>query len=65
LASGGKIETNKKSTNSSKAGLIRETLDLYHGHEDVCTPEIVRMLLFYETEEGFIIPASMIRGGEP
>lgn len=51
----------KKSTVSSKARGIRESLDLYHGHRDLCRPEIVRMFEFYETEEGFVIPASMLK----
>ncbi len=50
----------KKSTVSNKAGLIRKELDLYYGHPDVCSPDLVSSFSFYETPEGFIIPGSLV-----
>ncbi len=50
----------KKSTVSNKAGLIRKELDLYYGHPDVCSPDLVSSFSFHETPEGFIMPGSLI-----
>ncbi|MBW2217684.1 MAG: hypothetical protein JRF34_10920, partial [Deltaproteobacteria bacterium] len=50
----------KKSTVSSKAGLIRKELDLYYGHPDLCAPELVEMFSVYETPEGFLIPGNLV-----
>jgi len=49
----------KKSTVSNKAGQIRKELDLYYGHPDICTPELIEKLSFYETEDGFLIPGAL------
>jgi len=50
----------KKSTVSNKAGVIRKELDLYYGHPDVCSPDLISSFSFYETPEGFIIPGSLV-----
>jgi len=50
----------KKSTVSNKAGQIRKELDLYYGHPDICAPELIEKLSFYETEEGFLIPGDLV-----
>lgn len=50
----------KKTTVSNKAGIIRKELDLYYGHPDVCSPDLVSSFSFYETPEGFIIPGSLV-----
>jgi hypothetical protein len=50
----------KKTTVSSKAGLIQKACDLYVGDTEFSSPEIANMFRIYETEEGLLIPGSMI-----
>ncbi len=49
----------KKTTISSKAGLIQKACDIYFGNEEYCTPEISDMFRIYETKEGFLVPGFM------
>ncbi|MBW1785146.1 MAG: SEC-C domain-containing protein [Deltaproteobacteria bacterium] len=46
----------KKSTVGNKAGSILKVCDLYHGHPEFCTAEIVDMLRIYINEDGLMIP---------
>jgi hypothetical protein len=46
----------KKTTVSSKAGLIQKACDIYLGNKEYCTPEISDMFRIYETKEGFLVP---------
>jgi hypothetical protein len=48
----------KKSTVSAKAGTILESANLHLGDPDFSSAKIARMFNYYETEEGFIIPAA-------
>jgi hypothetical protein len=50
----------KKTTVSSKAGLIQKACDLYVGDTEFSSLEIANMFRIYETEEGLLIPGSMI-----
>lgn len=50
----------KKTTASSKAGVIQKTCRLYLGDEEFSSPEIARMFRIYETKEGLLIPGFMI-----
>jgi hypothetical protein len=50
----------KKTTVSSKAGLIQKACDLYVGDAEFSSPEIANMFRIYDTEEGLLIPGSMI-----
>jgi hypothetical protein len=54
----------KKTTVSSKAGLIQKACNLYIGDVEFSSPEIANMFRIYETEEGFLIPGSMIHENE-
>jgi len=49
----------KKTTVSSKAGLIQKACDIYFGNKEYCTPEISDMFRIYETKEGFLVPGFM------
>jgi Domain of unknown function (DUF6398) len=49
----------KKTTVSSKAGLIQKECDIYFGNKEYCTPEISDMFRIYETKEGFLVPGFM------
>jgi len=49
----------KKTTVSSKAGLIQKACDIYLGNKEYCTPEISDMFRIYETKEGFLVPGFM------
>jgi len=56
----------KKTTVSSKAGTIRNTLDLYYDDERFCAPHITGNFQFFEDENGFILPAALLKPeGEP
>jgi hypothetical protein len=46
----------KKTTVSSKAGLIQKNCDLYFGDEEFSSPELADMFRLYETEEGVLVP---------
>ena len=50
----------KKTTVSVKAGLILETANIFPGHPDFSSAEIANMFRFYETEDGLLIPASIL-----
>ncbi|MBW2251040.1 MAG: DUF2384 domain-containing protein [Deltaproteobacteria bacterium] len=49
----------KKTTVSSKAGLIQKACDIYLGNKEYCTAEISDMFCIYETKEGFLVPGFM------
>ncbi|MBW2603541.1 MAG: SEC-C domain-containing protein [Deltaproteobacteria bacterium] len=51
----------KKSTVGNKAGQIQKTCDVWIGDSEISNPEIAEMFTSYETPEGFIIPASLLR----
>ena len=51
----------KKSTVGNKAGQIQKTCDVWIGNPEFSNPEIAEMFTAYETPEGFIIPASLLR----
>jgi hypothetical protein len=51
----------KKSTVGNKAGQIQKTCDVWIGDPEFSNPEIAEMFTLYETPEGFIIPASLLR----
>jgi hypothetical protein len=50
----------KKSTVSSKAGLIQTTAKIFLGDPDFSSVKIADMLRVYETEDGLLIPGSML-----
>ena len=50
----------KKTTIGNKAGLIQKACNLYLGNTEFSAPEIVNMFRLYETEEGFLVPGSML-----
>ena len=50
----------KKTTVSSKAGLIQKTGNIYLGDAEFSIPEIARMLSIYETQDGLLIPGFML-----
>ena len=54
----------KKSTVSSKAGLIQKACDLYLGDAEFSSPEIAKMFRIYKTEEGLLIPGFMLDENE-
>jgi hypothetical protein len=54
----------KKSTVGNKAGQIQKTCDVWIGDPEFSNPEIAEMFTLYETPEGFIIPASLLRDQE-
>lgn len=49
-----------KSTVGNKASLIQKTCDLYYGAKGFCRQDIIDMLTFVETPEGFILPKNML-----
>ncbi len=51
----------KKSTVGNKAGQILKTCDVWIGDPEFSNPKIAEMFTLYETPEGFIIPASLLR----
>jgi hypothetical protein len=51
----------KKSTVGNKAAQIQKTCDVWIGDPEFSNPEIAEMFTAYETPEGFIIPASLLR----
>ena len=55
----------KKSTVSSKAGLIQKTARIFIGDPDFSSPEIRDMFTLYETEEGLIVPGYFLDKLEP
>ena len=50
----------KKSTVSNKAGLIQKAADIYLGDPEFSSAKIADMLHFYETEDGFVVPGSIL-----
>lgn len=54
----------KKSTVGNKVGQIQKTCDVWIGDPEFSNPEIAEMFTLYETPEGFIIPASLLRDQE-
>ena len=54
----------KKSTVSAKAGMIQKTADIYIGNPEFSSEKIADMFRYYETEDGLIIPASMLDNPE-
>ncbi len=51
----------KKTTISSKAAMIRKTLELFHDDARVCAPHITSLFEFLEDEDGYIYPAAALR----
>jgi len=47
----------KKTTVSSKAASIRNTLDLFFDDERFCAPHVTNVFQFFEDENGFVFPA--------
>ena len=54
----------KKSTVSNKARMIQKTANIYIGDPEFSSEEIADMFRYYETEDGLIIPASMLDNTE-
>jgi hypothetical protein len=50
----------KKSTVSSKAGVIQRTAKIFTGDPDFSSAKIANMFRMYETEDGLLIPASIL-----
>ena len=50
----------KKVTISNKAGLIQKTAKIFIGDPDFSSAEIVDMFRLYETEDGLLIPGSIL-----
>jgi hypothetical protein len=50
----------KKTTVSNKAGMILKAANIFPGDPDFSSPEIANMFRLYETEDGLLIPASML-----
>jgi hypothetical protein len=50
----------KKATISNKAGLIQKTAKIFIGDPDFSSAEIVDMFRLYETEDGLLIPGSIL-----
>jgi hypothetical protein len=50
----------KKSTVSSKAGMIQKTAKIFTGDPDFSSAKIANMFRLYETEDGLLIPASIL-----
>ncbi len=55
----------KKTTVSSKAGLIQKKAKIFTGDPDFSVPEIREMFNLYETEEGLIVPGYFLDKLEP
>jgi hypothetical protein len=49
-----------KSTVGNKASFIQKTCDLYYGAKGFCRQDIIDMVTFVETPEGFILPKNML-----
>ncbi|RLC04612.1 MAG: hypothetical protein DRH90_08135, partial [Deltaproteobacteria bacterium] len=49
-----------KSTVGNKASFIQKICDLYYGAKGFCRQDIIDMLTFVETPEGFILPKNML-----
>lgn len=54
----------KKSTVGNKAGQIQKTCDVWIGDPEFSNPAIAEIFTSYETPEGFIVPASLLRDQE-
>jgi hypothetical protein len=54
----------KKTTVSSKAGVIQKACGLYLGDEEFSSAEIARMFRVYETQEGLLVPGFMLNEHE-
>jgi hypothetical protein len=54
----------KKSTVSSKAGMIQKSANILLGDPDFSSEKMANMFSFYETEDGFIIPGSLLDSSE-
>jgi hypothetical protein len=54
----------KKSTVSQKASKIRTSLDLFQDDDRFCAPHITGLFKFFKTEDGFIMPASVLEEDE-
>ncbi len=50
----------KNSTVSSKAGMIQKSANLFLGDPEYSSAKIAGMFRFYETEEGFVVPGSIL-----
>ena len=50
----------KKSTVSSKAGMIQKTAKIFMGDQDFSSAKIANMFRLYETKDGLLIPASIL-----
>jgi hypothetical protein len=50
----------KKSTTGNKATQIKKWCDVHYGREEYCIDEIRDMFTFYETEDGLIVPKSVV-----
>jgi hypothetical protein len=50
----------KKSTVGNKAGQIQKVCGIHVGHPEFSTPEIIKMLSFFETEDGFLISGALL-----
>jgi len=50
----------KKATVSNKAGLIQKTAQIFIGDPDFSSAKIVDMFRLYETEDGLLIPGSIL-----
>jgi hypothetical protein len=50
----------KKATVSNKAGLIQKAADIYLGDPEFSSAKIAGMFHFYETEDGFVVPDSIL-----
>ncbi len=50
----------KKATISNKAGQIQKTAKIFVGDPDFCSAEIVDMFRLYKTEDGLLIPGSIL-----
>ncbi len=50
----------KKATVSNKSGLIQKTAKIYLGDPDFSSAKIIDMFRLYETEDGLLIPGSML-----
>jgi hypothetical protein len=54
----------KKSTVSSKAGMIQKTAKIFTGDPDFSSAKIVDMFRLYETEDGLLIPGYILDNSE-
>lgn len=49
-----------KGVDKEKTNEKVKSIDSYYGHPDICAPELVDMLNFYETDEGLLIPGNLV-----